>query len=63
MEWIKCSDKYPGGQEWVLVYAEYANQQVICWDDIDGKWTDFDEQIYHKEMFTHWMPLPEPPAE
>lgn len=59
--WIKCSERYPAPHEWVLVYAKWANQQVICWDHVTSKWTDFYEQNYHKEMFSHWQPLPPPP--
>ncbi len=59
--WIKCSERYPAPHEWVLVYAKWANQQVICWDHVTSKWTDFYEQNYHKEMFSHWQPLPSPP--
>lgn len=63
MEWIKCSEGMPESQQWVLVYAKWANQQVLCWDNFGSKWTDFDEQDYDRHMFTHWMPLPEPPSE
>lgn len=63
MEWIKCSERMPFSQQWVLVFAKWANQQVLCWDDVSTRWTDFEDQSYFADMFSHWMPLPAPPAE
>nr|WP_302111911.1 DUF551 domain-containing protein [Enterobacter asburiae] len=53
----------PESQQWVLVYAKWANQQVLCWENVGNKWTDFDGQDYDNHMFTYWSPLPEPPSE
>lgn len=39
--------------------------QVVYWDDeatTDWGWARDDiDSHWHKDMFTHWMPLPEPP--
>lgn len=56
--WIPVSERMPGSQEWVIVFAKWANQQILCWDDAENRWTDFEDQSYHAAMFTHWMPLP-----
>lgn len=64
--WIKCSERMPGPQEWVIVFAKWANQQVLCWDDVSSRWTDFEDQSYFHDMFSHWMPLaaaPQPESE
>ncbi|EJH6513931.1 DUF551 domain-containing protein [Escherichia coli] len=61
--WIPVSERMPGSQEWVIVFAKWDNQQVLCWDDVANRWTDFEDQSYYADMFTHWMPLPEPPQE
>lgn len=61
--WIKCSDRMPGSQEWVIVFAKWANQQVLCWDDVASRWTDFEDQSYFHDMFTHWQPLPAAPQQ
>lgn len=61
--WIKCSERLPGSQEWVLVYAKWVNQQVLCWDDMSNRWTDFEDQNYFHDMFSHWMPLPAAPEQ
>ncbi|HGO5766843.1 TPA: DUF551 domain-containing protein [Klebsiella pneumoniae] len=61
--WIPVSERMPGSQEWVIVFAKWANQQVLCWDDVQNRWTDFEDQSYYADMFTHWMPLPNPPQE
>jgi hypothetical protein len=38
--------------------------QVVWWND-EGRdphfWSVSDGPTYHKDMFTHWMPLPDPP--
>ncbi|HDS7774031.1 TPA: DUF551 domain-containing protein [Klebsiella aerogenes] len=61
--WIPVSERMPGSQEWVIVFAKWANQQVLCWDDVQNRWTDFEDQTYYADMFTHWMPLPASPQE
>lgn len=62
-KWIPVSERMPGSQEWVIVFAKWANQQVLCWDDVQNRWTDFEDQSYYADMFTHWMPLPATPQE
>lgn len=61
--WIPVSERMPGSQEWVIVFAKWANQQVLCWDDVANRWTDFEDQSYYADMFTHWMPLPAAPQQ
>ncbi len=61
--WIPVSERMPGSQEWVIVFAKWDNQQVLCWDDVANRWTDFEDQSYYADMFTHWMPLPAAPQE
>ena len=61
--WIPVSERMPGSQEWVIVFAKWANQQVLCWDDVQSRWTDFEDQSYYADMFSHWMPLPAAPQE
>lgn len=61
--WIPVSQRMPGSQEWVIVFAKWANQQVLCWDDMQNRWTDFEDQSYYADMFSHWMPLPAAPQE
>lgn len=61
--WIPVSERMPGSQEWVIVFAKWDNQQVLCWDDVANRWTDFEDQSYYAYMFTHWMPLPAAPQQ
>lgn len=61
--WIPVGERMPGSQEWVIVFAKWANQQVLCWDDVQNRWTDFEDQSYYANMFSHWMPLPAAPQE
>lgn len=61
--WIPVSERVPGSQEWVIVFAKWANQQVLCWDDVANRWTDFEDQSYFPDMFSHWMPLPAAPRQ
>lgn len=61
--WIPVSERMPDSQEWVIVFAKWANQQVLCWDDVQNRWTDFEDQSYYADMFSHWMPLAAAPQE
>ncbi|MCO6014906.1 DUF551 domain-containing protein [Enterobacter hormaechei] len=61
--WITVSERMPGSQEWVIVFAKWDNQRVLCWDDVANRWTDFEDQSYYADMFTHWMPLPAAPQQ
>lgn len=40
---------------WILVVSYDAEDFPIVWLTADGP-------SYHKDMFTHWMHLPEPPV-
>lgn len=40
---------------WMLVVSYDAEDLPVCWLTADGP-------AYHHDMFTHWMPLPEPPV-
>lgn len=66
-EWIKCSERMPPQGEMVICYSSYYQQvqnmtlrlsNERWWSDIDGDW-----QGLHKDVISHWMPLPEPPNE
>lgn len=35
---------------------------VSEWDRDEGRWGTTDGPSYHPSAFTHWMPLPPPPA-
>lgn len=61
MEWIKCSDRLPEMNRWVLCYGQ--NHFNLTGGFIVQSWMahtnkDLD---WFSVMFTHWMPLPEPP--
>ncbi len=62
-EWIKCSDRMPPECQMVLVMCDgdydFGNiiggvMKIFCM----GDW-----KIIHNAEVTHWMSLPEPPAE
>jgi hypothetical protein len=67
MEWISCKDRMPEievrvlactcqGRVWMVARRKPNKNQR------GGPWvTDFG--IYDEPMFTHWMPLPDPPKE
>ncbi|UNY50568.1 hypothetical protein [Salmonella phage PhiSTP2] len=65
-EWIKCSDLMPPVGAPVLVVGCVGNtvqKNVYEWDG--ETWSDFrnDYGEHPQHVFTHWMPLPEPPTE
>nr|DAU58030.1 MAG TPA: Protein of unknown function (DUF551) [Caudoviricetes sp.] len=72
MEWIKCSERMPDADCWVLIcnvslggvdMGIYRNDEHL---DEDEHWQNESGEFI--EAFsgwpvTHWMPLPEPPSE
>lgn len=65
-QWIKCSELMPELGKPVLVVSSMGGvvqNNVYEWDGVT--WCDFlaDYGEHAKEVFSHWMPLPEPPQE
>ena len=63
-EWIKCSERMPEPGQPVLVVSSMGGvveKHVYDWDGMT--WCDFYEEHAEcrLEVFSHWMPLPEPP--
>jgi Protein of unknown function (DUF551) len=59
-EWIKCSDRLPEHDDFVLFWD---NGFYIGWlkrTDRNSKFVWLDEEWTHHNP-THWMPLPSPP--
>lgn len=50
-----------------LAYGDEIGWQVVDYDpnprNPDWLWAVADGTTYHREAFTHWMPLPDPPSE
>ncbi|MFK3699392.1 DUF551 domain-containing protein [Serratia ureilytica] len=60
-EWIKCEEQLPQQNEEVLVFGESWGT-VVAFINHHGNWDDGD---FYADIsgITHWMPLPEPPAD
>lgn len=69
MKWIPIDDAAKGGDD-VLLWGPTIGCIVAGYDgDPDSShggaypWFTLDGPNYHKDAFTHWMPLPMPPGE
>ena len=65
-KWIKCSDRMPEEGNPVLVVSSIGGAVQNNVYECDGRtWCDFraDYNELSMDVFTHWMPLPEPPQE
>lgn len=65
-KWIKCSERMPEEGKPVLFVSSIGGRvhnNVYEWDG--RTWCDFraDYNELSMDVFTHWMPLPEPPQE
>ncbi|HGM7072191.1 TPA: DUF551 domain-containing protein [Serratia marcescens] len=64
-EWIKCEDDLPEHDSKVIAFTNYG--QMIF--DMHYQWAKYDHDGWMTEHsrwrghVTHWMPLPEPPAD
>lgn len=66
IKWIKCSERMPELGKPVLVVSSMGSvvqNNVYEWDGVT--WCDFWAEYgeHAKEVFSHWMPLPEAPKE
>tara|TARA_R110000803_G_scaffold206848_1_gene274386 strand:+ start:392 stop:577 length:186 start_codon:yes stop_codon:yes gene_type:complete len=55
-EWISVNDRLPHNIKPVIVNVNSGGVHTSRYHSINGKWVDYNAFI------THWMPLPEPPA-
>ena len=66
-EWIDLKDKYPEFDTFVLVYSDIREQRkydVMFFIEINSKGHYFSKGPNNPgktSIYTHWMPLPEPP--
>ncbi|EPK4542768.1 DUF551 domain-containing protein [Serratia marcescens] len=65
-EWIKCSEQMPELDKRVLLYFGSYDGHIedgCIGDDGDGPYHYFFDGDSLQQEPTHWMPLPEPPAD
>lgn len=60
MSWIKCSERMPEDEELIFGYDDNGVVWTAFWDGIDMY---PDTKDYGEVNFTHWQPLPPPPAD
>lgn len=66
MDWIKCENRLPTEEKFVLTFSELGIRTLAIftirnekyWIEANGFSLDLDTL-----NVTHWMPLPEPPKE
>ena len=74
MGWIKCSDKLPDDDDFVLIWplpdfgVELHVGQYGCFGKKGHGWyaqvyEHYSGVEFHPIVVTHWQPLPEPPTE
>jgi hypothetical protein len=68
MEWIKCSERLPEDDKYVLVWDGNINLDNFPFYEIAAYRTFnngsfFISGPYVLQKITHWMPLPNPPQE
>lgn len=67
--WIPCKDRYPDEDVVVLAYTVTDTQKIAIesayWNNEEGWCSTFggENMSEYSIEVTHWMPLPEPPAE
>jgi hypothetical protein len=64
-EWQPIETAPKDGTDILVVHRENRSfLQIVAWEDGETvfKWCSPDGPDYHENAFSHWMPLPEPPA-
>ena len=59
--WIKCRDRMPEINQWVLTWNGEWHDTSIYYGEEDKP--RFSDDIEWKKEVTHWMPLPSPPED
>lgn len=54
------------GTDFLMCHAETGDMMVVFYDEPSAEapdhcWHRMDGLAYHRDLPTHWMPLPEPP--
>jgi hypothetical protein len=60
--WIPVSERLPPNDEYVACLT-MSGRPIAARRDAAGWWTVFCTTPYSVATITHWMPLPEPPAQ
>ena len=60
MEWIKCSERMPERDGRYLAFD--GEIVTVDYNAAHEVWS-IDGEGFNKNVFSHWMPLPEPPKE
>jgi hypothetical protein len=64
--WIACSERMPVDDDsYVAVIRDEfgaVDWRLWYWGDADSEWHDEWGNKCTRDVFTHWMPIPEPPA-
>lgn len=72
MEWIKCSERMPEVDDWVIAFHIDGYQRIAKWTSTSGNyhmrnfthcWECDGNDSEPEVSITHWQPLPEPPTE
>lgn len=64
-KWIPCNERLPEDKQEVLcfVMGEFCQVGTFCKYDNGSVWVLDNGYRIKEGLVTHWMPLPEPPAE
>lgn len=67
-EWKSIESAPKDGTSILVAWKKSGNMMVVSWENDseiteDYNWADHEGDCYHKDAFSHWMTLPEPPTE
>ncbi len=63
-EWLDIDTAPLDGTDILLLTHDGMNMIVASWEEDapdDWRWMTLDGPTYHRDVATHWMPLPPPP--